>query len=111
MLFVYKIVRLYPILHIQNKQSIIITIGSDQLFKIFQRRGTPTAETWPAVMRLPHFNTEFPQWREHPMTDFVTLESLGGPAGADLLAKLLMYDPDRRIACKTALQHPFFLQE
>lgn len=83
---------------------------SDQLFKIFQRRGTPNGDTWPAVMRLPHFNTEFPQWREHPVTDFVPLQLLGGIAGADLLTKLLHYDPDRRIACKTALQHPFFLQ-
>ena len=83
---------------------------SDQLFKIFQRRGTPNGDTWPADMRLPHYNTEFPQWREHPVTDFVPLQLLGGIAGADLLTKLLHYDPDRRIACKTALQHPFFLQ-
>lgn len=26
----------------------------DQLFKIFQRRGSPTTELWPAVTRLPH---------------------------------------------------------
>ena len=84
-------------------------LRSDQLFKIFQRRGTPTSDLWPAVVRLPHYNAEFPQWRELPITDFVTLQSMGGPAGADLLNKLLHYDPDRRIACKTALQHPFFL--
>jgi cyclin-dependent kinase len=83
----------------------------DQLFKIFQRRGTPTAETWPAVLRLPHYNSEFPQWRERPITDVVPTHAMGGHAGADLLNKLLHYDPDRRIACKTALQHPFFLQE
>jgi cyclin-dependent kinase len=83
----------------------------DQLFKIFQRRGTPTGETWPAVLRLPHYNSEFPQWRERPITDVVPTQSMGGNAGADLLNKLLQYDPDRRIACKTALQHPFFLQE
>jgi len=29
----------------------------------------------------------------------------------DLLNQLLQYDPDRRISCKAALQHPFFLQE
>ena len=83
----------------------------DQLFKIFQRRGTPTGETWPAVLRLPHYNAEFPQWRERPMTDFVPLSTLGGAPGADLLHRLLQYDPERRIACKTALQHSFFLQE
>lgn len=83
----------------------------DQLFKIFQRRGTPTAEMWPAVLRLPHYNAEFPQWRERSITDFVPLQGLGGTTGADLLQKLLLYDPDRRIACKTALQHPYFMQQ
>ena len=83
----------------------------DQLFKIFQRRGTPTAEMWPAVLRLPHYNAEFPQWREKNITDFVPLQGLGGTTGADLLQKLLLYDPDRRIACKTALQHPYFMQQ
>lgn len=82
----------------------------DQLFKIFQRRGTPTAEVWPAVVRLPHYNVEFPQWRERPLTEFITPSTMGGVVGNDLLNKLLQYDPDRRIACKTALQHPFFLQ-
>lgn len=83
----------------------------DQLFKIFQRRGTPTAEMWPAVTRLPHYNVEFPQWRHRPITDFVSLNSLGGNTGADLLSRMLEYDPDRRIGCKAALNHPFFLQE
>ncbi|GAX18364.1 hypothetical protein FisN_23Hu258 [Fistulifera solaris] len=83
----------------------------DQIFKIFQRRGTPSGETWPAVLRLPHYNAEFPLWRERPITDFVAQNLLGGPVGVDLLNKLLAYDPDRRIACKAALQHPFFLQE
>mmetsp|Transcript_22060 Transcript_22060/g.47758 ORF Transcript_22060/g.47758 Transcript_22060/m.47758 type:complete len:350 (+) Transcript_22060:102-1151(+) len=83
----------------------------DQLFKIFQRRGTPTPVIWPAVVRLPHYNVEFPQWRERNITDICSLSQLGGPLGADLLSKLLHYDPDRRISCKTALQHPFFLQE
>ena len=82
----------------------------DQLFKIFQRRGTPTAEMWPAVVRLPHYNVEFPQWRERSIDSVISPSLLGGPAGVDLLQKLLQYDPDRRIACKTALQHAFFLQ-
>lgn len=83
----------------------------DQLFKIFQRRGTPTAEIWPGVLRLPHYNAEFPQWKERSITELVPPAALGGPTGSDLLQKLLYYDPDRRIACKTALQHPFFLQD
>lgn len=84
----------------------------DQLFKIFQRRGTPTADVWPAVTRLPHYNPEFPQWRERPITEYLPLDSatLHNPhQGVDLLTKLLQYDPERRIACKTALQHPYFM--
>ncbi|CAB9496753.1 control protein 2 homolog 1 [Seminavis robusta] len=83
----------------------------DQLFKIFQRRGTPTSGMWPQVLRLPHYNAEFPQWRERPITEFVPIQGLGGTTGSDLLNKLLLYDPDRRIACKTALQHPYFTQQ
>jgi serine/threonine protein kinase len=65
---------------------------------------------WPAVVRLPHYNVEFPQWRERPLTEFINPSTMGGAVGNDLLNKLLQYDPDRRIACKTSLQHPFFLQ-
>lgn len=83
----------------------------DQLFKIFQRRGTPTADMWPAVLRLPHYNPEFPQWRESPITDHCSLENLGSTSAADLLGKLLQYDPDRRIACKAAMQHPYFFEQ
>mmetsp|Transcript_111188 Transcript_111188/g.166578 ORF Transcript_111188/g.166578 Transcript_111188/m.166578 type:complete len:329 (+) Transcript_111188:60-1046(+) len=82
----------------------------DQIFKIFQRKGTPVTETWPAVTRLPHYNSEFPQWRERPITDHVPVSALGSNNAGDLLTKLLMYDPDRRISCKTALQHPYFFE-
>jgi len=84
----------------------------DQLFRIFQRRGTPTHEIWPAVTRLPHFNPEFPKWPQHPITDFVPLADLGNsPNAADLLEKFLQYDPDRRIVCKQALKHPYFMSD
>jgi len=96
----------------------------DQLFKIFQRRGTPTADIWPNYPRLPYFNTEFPQWRPRPVTDLISSSmgrntttasaSAGGgsmadsPHAMDLLEQILQYDPDRRLVCKTALQHPYF---
>jgi len=80
----------------------------DQLFNIFQRRGTPTSETWPGVTRFQYYNPEFPKWPEHSITDFVSPEALGSANAADLLNNLLQYDPDRRLDCKTALQHPYF---
>lgn len=81
----------------------------DQLIKIFQRRGTPNPNTnWHGADRLPHYNPEFPKWPERPITDFVPMESLGSNNAADLLTALLQYDPDRRIVCRSAMQHPYF---
>jgi len=84
----------------------------DQLIKIFQRRGTPDPRTnWHGVDRLPHYNAEFPKWNERPITDFVPYEALGSNNAADLLTALLQYDPDRRIVCRQALQHPYFSEQ
>ena len=86
----------------------------DQLFKIFQRRGTPTADIWPSCTRLPYFNPEFPQWRPRPLVDLITSSGNGGggmadsPQALDLLEQILQYDPDQRLVCKTALKHPYF---
>jgi len=80
----------------------------DQLFKIFQRRGTPVNE--PTLNRLPHYNAEFPKWHPQPITDFVDLSSFGSNHAADLLEQLLQYDPERRLICKQALHHPFFYE-
>eukprot|EP00588_Corethron_pennatum_P012070 CAMPEP_0194277654 /NCGR_PEP_ID=MMETSP0169-20130528/9917_1 /TAXON_ID=218684 /ORGANISM="Corethron pennatum, Strain L29A3" /LENGTH=369 /DNA_ID=CAMNT_0039021671 /DNA_START=239 /DNA_END=1348 /DNA_ORIENTATION=+ len=82
----------------------------DQLFKIFQRRGTPTERCWPGVSRLPHYNSDFPQWPERPVTGCVPAEALGGAAGADLLERMLCYNPEERIVCKQALNHPYFFE-
>mmetsp|Transcript_35452 Transcript_35452/g.71859 ORF Transcript_35452/g.71859 Transcript_35452/m.71859 type:complete len:236 (-) Transcript_35452:733-1440(-) len=82
----------------------------DQLFKIFQRRGTPSPESWPALNRLPYWNSEFPHWREHDVTDIVPLEALGSRNAAALLTDILQYDPDKRVVCKKALTHPYFFE-
>mmetsp|Transcript_28440 Transcript_28440/g.40764 ORF Transcript_28440/g.40764 Transcript_28440/m.40764 type:complete len:396 (-) Transcript_28440:303-1490(-) len=81
----------------------------DQLFKIFQRRGTPNSDIWPAVESLPQYNREFPQWRPRLITDFVSMELLGSQYAVDLLENILQYDPDRRISCRAALEHPYIV--
>lgn len=81
----------------------------DQLFKIFQRRGTPVHE--PSMNRLPHYNPDFPKWPARPISDFVDLERFGSSGhAADLLEQLLQYDPEKRLICKQALHHPFFFE-
>jgi len=80
----------------------------DQLFKIYQRRGTPTEETWPGCTSLAYYNPNFPMWNSKPITDYVPIEDLGCDAAVDLLVRMLQNDPEKRINCKTALKHPFF---
>jgi len=80
----------------------------DQLFKIFQRRGTPVQE--PSMNRLPHYNPDFPKWPARSITDFVDLDRFGSGHAADLLEQLLQYDPEKRLICKQALHHPFFFE-
>jgi len=83
----------------------------DQLFKIFQRRGTPTPEIWPIVLQMPHYNPTFPVWPELPLSEYCPLTKLISPAAAKLLIALLQYDPDRRLSCKAALQHDYFFEQ
>jgi serine/threonine protein kinase len=83
----------------------------DQLFKIFQKRGTPNADIWPAGTTLPYFNHNFPQWRPQNISNYVRMtdnDSLESQYALDLLNQILQYDPDSRLVCRTALQHHYF---
>jgi cyclin-dependent kinase 2 len=77
----------------------------DEIFKIFQIRGTPDEETYPGVTTLPDFKEIFPKWTRQELN---TLVPTLCPAGLDLLDKLLEYVPGRRISAKVALAHPYF---
>jgi len=83
------------------------TSEKDQLQKIFQVLGTPTSESWPSIVELPEWkslsgfpNYEKMQWSSVcPQLDAVA---------RDLLSKMLVYEPAKRITPREAMHHPYF---
>lgn len=102
----------------------------DQLLKIFELMGRPCPEEWPAVQQGENFQTCFPRWSApatlthvriysylstmpcfiHTMTAFTCLQLAPtlDDEGLDLLSKMLVYNPRKRISADEALQHPWF---
>lgn len=79
----------------------------DQLFRIFRQLGTPTEETWPGVSQFADYKASFPKWAPQPLTK--TLKELrNDPDALDLLQKMLVYEPSKRISAREALKHPYF---
>lgn len=68
--------------------------------------GTPTEKTWPGITKLPDFKTTFPQFKGKGIRAFC---SNLDDAGVDLLTKMIVYDPFKRISAKTALKHVNFV--
>lgn len=77
----------------------------DELFRIFRTLGTPSEESWPGVSALPDFKRDFPRW---PAVALAKAVPQLGADGVDLLSKMLIYDPGKRISAKRALQHAYF---
>ena len=77
----------------------------DQLFKIFQQLGTPSAAEWPGASQLPDWGASFPRFRKR---SWAAVAPRLCDQGRDLLARMLVYDPARRISAAEALAHPYF---
>ncbi|CAF0827345.1 unnamed protein product [Didymodactylos carnosus] len=78
----------------------------DQLFRIFRTLGTPSDEVWPGVVSLPEFKSTFPRWKNNELVTL--LKDRMNTDALDLLLKMLVYDPVRRVSAKQSLQHPYF---
>lgn len=75
----------------------------DQLTKIFSVIGLPNEEEWPNDVTLSREN--FSPQNPQPITDQIPELT---NEGADLLMKMLTFDPLRRISALKALEHSFF---
>eukprot|EP00055_Hartaetosiga_balthica_P001115 m.138114 g.138114 ORF g.138114 m.138114 type:complete len:293 (+) comp13233_c0_seq1:58-936(+) len=76
----------------------------DQLYRIFRELGTPTERIWPGISHLKDYNAQFPQWKRKDLESVIPLD----PTGIDLLKKMLIYNPSKRISASTALKHVYF---
>ncbi|KAM9345051.1 cyclin-dependent kinase 1 isoform 2-T2 [Symphorus nematophorus] len=77
----------------------------DQLFRIFRTLGTPNNDVWPDVESLPDYKNTFPKWKSGNLSSMVKNLDKNG---LDLLAKMLIYNPPKRISAREAMTHPYF---
>lgn len=77
----------------------------DQLLRIFKVMGTPDYFSWTNIRNLPKFNPKFPKWIGNKLNEHISpLTNIG----KDLLHKMLVLDPSRRITVFEAMNHSFF---
>ena len=62
--------------------------------------GTPTTTTWPGLSQMPDFKTSFPIWRP---SDWDKVLPEMEPQGLELIKKLLIIDPEKRISGEISL--------
>jgi serine/threonine protein kinase len=75
-----------------------------QLFKIFQRFGTPSRSLWPNAILMPHFKETFPQWEPGCTEDPLVTDLVAN----DLLMRIMQLDPTQRLTADAACAHPYF---
>lgn len=77
----------------------------DQLKRIFKLLGTPTEETWHEITQLPDYKP-FPIY--HPSMTWLQVVPKLPVKGRDLLQRLLVCNPIRRMSAENAMAHVYF---
>jgi len=78
---------------------------TDQLSGIFSVLGTPSLTEWPE--ESPVLRTNFLNNRPRDLIDLIPEID---PLAKDLLEKMLVFDPSKRITAQAALAHPYFAE-
>jgi serine/threonine protein kinase len=68
--------------------------------------GTPNEKLWPGITKLPDFKQNFPQFKPKGLNSYCNLLC---DNGLDLLSKMVVYDPCKRISAKNAMNHVRYL--
>lgn len=74
----------------------------DTLFSQLQILGTPSEETWPGISKLPNWKAFFPKWTGNNQI----FDDIKYPGLRDLLRKILVMNPAKRISLTDILHHP-----
>lgn len=82
-----------------------------QLDLIYRVCGIPNEHVWPGVSATPLFNTMRPKQYYRPrLREEMILRGIHGQA-IDLIEKMIVLDPKKRISAADALKHPYFTEE
>lgn len=82
-----------------------------QVSLICQAIGTPTEENWPGVSKLPEYTVPEPPNPVRPKEHYLGTFGTAGHEGVDLLMKMLVLDPRRRITAREVLQHSWWASD
>jgi cyclin-dependent kinase 7 len=79
-----------------------------QVNLICQAVGTPTEENWPGVSKLPEYTVPDPPVAVRDRNYYLGTFGTAGQEGVDLLMKMLILDPRKRITAREALEHKWW---
>lgn len=75
----------------------------DQLFKIYNILGVPNNSQWEGVESLPNYNKSMPKIKPTGLSSIIDNKQL-----RELIEKMLLYNPLKRITTTEALEEPYF---